>query len=100
MADKSLRLQVDTQELDKDEKAKVFDLHDMLGWFIFSRAEIKDEDLGLPEIKPEFNEKSPSQHLRNRLWVYYTKTHNNLDGFDDWYKKEMDRIGQHYLDKL
>ena len=100
MADKSLRLQVDTQELGKDDKAKIFDLHDVLGWFVFSKVEIKDEDiLDLPEIKPEFkNEKSPSQRLRNRLFVYFEGTHTG--NFDSWYKKEMDKIGQHYLDKL
>ena len=51
MADKSLRLQVDTQELTKADKAKVFELHEEIGWFMFSRAEFKEEDvINLPEI--------------------------------------------------
>ena len=102
MADKSLRLQVDTQELPKEEKAKVFDLHEEFGWFVFSKSDIKEDHLkDLPELKPEFkDQKSPSQLLRNRLYVYYEKTHVNLGDFDSWYKTEMNRIGQHYLDKL
>ena len=102
MADKSLRLQVDTQELTKADKAKVFELHEEIGWFMFSRAEFKEEDvINLPEIKPEFKgELSPSQKLRNRLWVYFTNTHSDIDNFDSWYKKEMDRIGKLYLSKV
>lgn len=102
MADKSLRLQVDTQELPKEDKAKVFDLHEELGWFCFSKAEIKEEDIvDLPEIKPEFkDQKSPSQRLRNRLYVYYASIHRDTSDFDNWYIKEMDKIGQHYLNKV
>jgi len=101
MADKSLRLQVDTQELSKEDKARVFDLHEELGWFMFSKADITEDDFkDLPEIKVEFNEKTPSQRLRSRLYVYYEKTHINLNDFDSWYIKEMNKIGQHYLDKI
>ena len=101
MADKSLRLQVDTQELPKDDKAKVFDLHETLGWFVFSKAEIQEDDLvDLPEIKPEFEEKSPSQRLRARLFVYYNHTHVNKEDFPEWYKKTMNKLGQQYLDRI
>jgi len=100
MKDRCLRLQVDTQELG-EESDGVFKLYDQLGWFIFSPAEINEEDLvDLPDIKPEFEEKTPSKRLRDRLFVYYKDTHINIDDFDEWYKKEMNRIGQHYLDKI
>ena len=101
MADKTIRLQVDTQELSKEDKAKVFDLHEELGWFIFSLAELTEDDtLNLPEIKNDSDKKTPSQRLRDRLFVYYNHTHANNDGFNDWYIKAMDKIGQQYLDRI
>lgn len=101
MSDHCLRLQVDSQELSKADKAQVFNLHELLGWFVFSEAELKEEDLiNLPELKPEFDEISPSKRLRNRLFVYYKNTHTDTNNFDNWYKKEIERIGQHYLDKI
>jgi len=101
MADKSLRLQVDTQELSKEDKAEVFGLHECLGWFMFSEVEIVENDFkDLPEIKVDGDNKTPSQRLRDRLFRYYESTHIHTDDFDGWYIKEMGRIGQHYLDKM
>lgn len=105
MRDKSLRLQVDVERiLSPDENAKLFALHDTLGFFIYKDAEIFTEDLdNLTEekIKTEFkDEKTPSQILRNRLFVYYKKTKGTTDGFENWRINEMNRIGLHYLEKL
>lgn len=101
MGDHCLRLQIDTQELSNEEMTKVLRLYNLLGWFIFSEVVLTDEDLvNLPDIKPEFEEKSPSKRLRDRLFVYYRDTHANIEDFETWYKKEMDRIGNHYLQKI
>ena len=103
MGNHSLRLQVDLEkELSPEENARVFALYNKLGWFVFKEAEIQEEDLvNLPEEAAEFkDQKSSSQILRNRLYVYYKDKFGNDDGFEDWRKKEMLRIGQHYLDKI
>lgn len=102
-ADHSLRLQVDTdRELSTEENALVFSLYNKSGFFLFKEAEITQEDVvDLPEEIKEFkNEKSASEILRNRLFVYYTKTFGKKEGFEVWRKNEMDRIGQHYLNKI
>ena len=103
MGDRSLRLQVDiTRELSPDENARVFALYNTPGFFIFKNAELQEQDLvELPDEKPEFkNQKSSSEILRNRLYVFYKDKYGNDNGFEDWRKKEMLRIGQHYLDKI
>lgn len=69
LADRSLKLKVITQELDEEQSALVFQLYNKIGWFVFSKAEIKQDDLkDLPEIKGEFSDKTPSQRLRNVIW--------------------------------
>jgi hypothetical protein len=103
MGDRSLRLQVDVErELSPEENGKVFSLYNTLGYFVFKNADIAEEDLiDLPEEKVEFkDQKSSSQILRNRLFVYYKDKFGKTDGFEDWRKKEMERIGKHYLDKI
>lgn len=103
MGDRSLRLQVDVdRELSPEENAKVFSLYNTAGYFVFKDAEIQQEDLvDLPEEKLEFkNQKSSSEILRNRLFVYCEQKNGTKVGFEEWRKTEMLRIGQHYLDKL
>ena len=103
MGNHSLRLQVDLEkELSPEENARVFGLYNKLGWFVFKETEIEEQDLiDLPEEKTEFkDQKSPSQIFRNRQYVYYKDLHGNDEGFEDWRKKEMLRLGQWYLDKM
>jgi len=103
MGDHSLRLQVDVErELSPEENAKVFSLYNITGFFIFKAGEISENDLvELPEEKLEFKDsKSPSEILRNRLFVYYKETTGKTEGFEDWRRKTMDKIGQQYLDKI
>ena len=101
-ADHSLRLQVDTsRELSPEENALVFSLYNKSGWFLFKEAEIQVEDIEVPEYVKEFKvEKSASEILRNRLYVYYTKKLDKKEGFEVWRKNEMDRIGLHYLNQV
>ena len=102
MSDGGLRLYVDTQEISTDEKALVFSLHKKLGWFVYKEAEIVEQDIiDIPDEMQEFkNEKSSSEILRNRLYVYYTKTFGKKEGFETWRRNEMDKIGIHYLNKI
>jgi hypothetical protein len=101
MRDRSLRLQVDTQELKPDESAKVFDLYDKFGFFLFKDSDIKPEDLDIPDVKPEFkSDKSPSQRLRGVIYRYFEQLDNHNIPFDDFYKKEMEKIIEHYKSKL
>ena len=103
MGNHSLRLQVDLEkEMSPEENAKVFSLYNKLGWFVFKETEIQEEDLvDIPEESPEFKDhKSPSQIFRNRMYVYYKDKNGTDEGFEDWRKKEMLRLGQWYLDKM
>ena len=102
-ADHSLRFQIDTdRELSAEENALAFSVYNKSGFFLFKEAEITQEDLiDIPEEIKEFkDEKSSSEILRNRLFVYYTKTFEKKEGFEMWRKNEMDRIGLHYLHKI
>ncbi len=100
MADGSLRLQVDTQELNSEDKGKVMDFHEKLGIFIFSEEGIELEDLkDLPKVELEEGEKQPSVRLRAVLYVYWEQ--NKIkEPFDMFYKKKVEGFINAIKDKL
>ena len=100
MADRSLRITVDTQELGIAEKTYLFDQHDKLGWFRFDEHPVTEDLKDAPEIKFEKGEKTPSQRQRGiiyRLWeqekttqdfeLFYASTMNKIN---DWLKGKLD----------
>lgn len=99
-----LRLFVDTQELTREEKAKVFSLHKKLGWFVFKETELFESDLELPDIPQpqlEENQKSKSAIQRSCLFVLWEKRgkkdlYNRECDFDSFYNQYMNQ----HIDKL
>ena len=98
--DKTLSIKLGTQELAPDEMAKIFEHQGHQIWVAMAESLVKDEDLNIPEVVSDLDKKTPSQRLRDRMAVYYKETNSTFEGFDDWYKKALEKIGQNYLDKL
>jgi hypothetical protein len=101
MADRSLRLKVDTQEMEAEDEAKVMKLRGKLGWFVFSDQNIDAEDI--PDIKLDVEAgeiKSPSQRLRNTIYVYWYECTNKSIDFDTFYKQQMDMVISKFKEKL
>jgi len=100
--DKTIRLQVDTsRELTADEVSLLWSLYEREGWFLFKETEINKEDtLSVPDTSPEFkSDKTPSQRLRNVIYVFWDK--NGAKGnFDDFYKKQIEKIITRIKDEL
>ena len=98
--DGTMKLVVGTQELPSDQKAVLMDLHNKIGWFLFSEADITLADI--PEEKPEFSDrKSDSQRLRNVLYVYWNKAREKgkiNKSFEqvkhEWYERKIEQIKQ------
>ncbi len=94
-ADGTWTLKLGTQEINEEQSKAVIKLNRKLGWFIFKENPLKESDLvDIPEIEPEFKtDKSPSQRLRGVLYVLWEKKYKAKgDDFDDFYKKQMEKI--------
>lgn len=98
--DRTLSVKIGTQELSPDETALIFDHMGKQIWIAMAETVLTNESLDIPEVVNDLDDKTPSQRFRDRLAVYYKKTHDTFEGFDDFYKKTLDKLGQHYLDKL
>jgi len=97
--DRTLSLKVDTQELSAEETAKVFSFFQKQIWIAFAETAISKEQLNIPEVMDEMDKKSPSQRLRDRMFVVF-KEKKVTGTFDDWYKTQLEKIGDNYLAKI
>lgn len=88
------RIVLDTQEnLTAEQLTELFALHEKVGWFMFLPSEQKATDkIELPEIHldEDAGEKSPSQRLRNVLFIYW-KQKGSKDDFELFYRRWMER---------
>ena len=111
MSDKTLKLQVfTTRELNPDDETKIMRYRNREGVFVFSPQEtgIIEKDIqNLPKFEPEFKtSKSPSERLRNVLYVFYTQTHEwkndatHRKAFEDWRIVQMEKFIETVKSKL
>ena len=79
LADKCLRLQIDTRELPPDSMAQIFQA------YMQGQEGIKIADIKLPESK------SSSSRLRATIFVLWKNTGEKGD-FEEYYNKYMNKI--------
>lgn len=97
--DRTLSLKIDTQELSAEHTAHLFNLFQKQIWIALAETIITEQDLNIPETVDEMEKKSPSQRLRDRMFVYW-KENKVSDNFDTWYKTALEKIGEKYLEKV
>lgn len=98
-SDGGLKLTVHTQELTPSDKAEVMQLHNQIGWFVFSVTNIEQEDI--PDEPVEFEgQKTYSERLRNVLYVLHEKQGGKPEDFESYRGKVMERLISGYKAKL
>ncbi len=73
MADRGVRIQIDTPELPPEDMARLFNLKkpETIVWVAFKDMPLQEKDLEIPEVlDKDIDTKSPSQRLRNVLFRY------------------------------
>ena len=97
--DRTLSVTIGTQEMNSLDTSHLFSLFEKQIWVAFAETPLTKEDLNIPEIQVEKGQKTPSQRLRARMFVYF-KESKKEGRFDDWYERAMESIGDKYLEKL
>jgi hypothetical protein len=103
MRDKTIRLQVDTQEIPAEHEAELFKLRESFGVFAFAEAEINPENIKVPNYaKIEKQDKSPSERLRKTLYVLWDKAGLKVryPDFDDFYRAKTEEIINHFKKQI
>ena len=100
-ADRSLKIQFDTQELPPETSALVFSYYQKFGSFAFAEGKGLIHDINVPEYLPvEKGDKTPSKRLRDVFFVLWKQKDEPGGDFDDYYKKQYELLINHFKSKL
>lgn len=93
LVDGSMNLTFETQEVDKDLKNQIFDLHRQFGWLVFKPNEITLKDIPNSQAEARFGE-SPSKKMRSTLYVLYAEMGKpyGVTGFEKFYTEWSERL--------
>jgi len=99
LADGTVKLSVETQELSPENMAQLFSLARKLGWFVFKESEIKEEDIPLEKV--EFKEdKTLDERLNAILFAYHMTKTNDSKTFHTFKRDVYEVLIQRYKNKL
>jgi hypothetical protein len=99
-SDRSMTFRFRTQELSDAQKMDAITHHLSFGWLGFVDSE-DATDLEIPAESPIRDDESPSQRLRKRMFVYYREVKKgDPKDFEAWRARELEIIGEKYLDKI
>lgn len=90
--DGSASISFDTRELSSEELYMIMSLRNLEGWLCFAPNE---GDLAIPEDKAEVEGKTPSERLRNVLYVWYkqeTEAGRYAGLFESFKNDKMEKI--------
>jgi len=100
LKDGSLKIVLESQELNEAEIAVLFGLRNKQVYTAFKDAPIKADELDIKEPITEFKkDKSQSQRLRACLYVYWEQNKPTKD-FDTFYKQKTEEFINLIKDKL
>ena len=88
---------VTSLEVSKKEREEIDQAWQQEGWLIFVPNDTPE--ISLPTERAIVGEKSPSEILRNRMFVYWKE--KGIDTpFDIWRRSQLDAIGHQYLNNI
>jgi len=100
LKDKTLKLTVYvSRELPAEEKAQIFELEQVEGWFLFSPNQFQPKDIPTEKAEFETARKSASERLYNILYVYWQQNYSS-GNFNEWRANEMEKLIEAYKAKL
>ena len=103
LADKTLKITFETQELNPQDLLGLMENMHQFGYLAFQKEPFTgDQKEMISELKSdfEFKGKSSSQRLRSVLYVLWQHDPQGFDTSVKHYESEMERIINHYKSKL
>lgn len=97
--DGSIKISIETRELPATQAADLFSLRNQEAWCLLAPEGV--DTAVLPDEKPDasLGTKTPSQRLRNVLYVYWQQ-HGKQGDFESFYKSKMEQIIEQLKEKL
>jgi hypothetical protein len=93
LKDKSVKITIDTQELSPQNAGEIFTLMNTLATVYISPSEVTSREMAqVDAIEPEMPGKSPSQRMRNVMFILWKQDNEGYREFDMYYLKKMEDI--------
>lgn len=89
LAGGGMSLVVHTQDMTDAEKVTLMSFQNKAGYFLFSENEFSEDDV--PKQDAQYEGKTPSQRLRDVLFVYY-KQIGSTEDFETYYRSQIEKI--------
>ncbi len=95
--DGSIKIALETQEMSAENSTTLFELRGKNAWVLIAPSEIKDEDVRLPNERPDpaVGSKTPAQRMRAVLYRIWEQSKGGTD-FESFYRVRMEQM----IDKL
>lgn len=91
--DRTMKIRLDTQEMTPEEAAAVFSLQGQHLYAVVSPNPVTESDLEIPDVVMEFKQdKTPSQRMRNTIYVLWSKNYKNRFDFETYYKSKIGEL--------
>ena len=97
--DGSVTIALETRELPPQSAAEVFGLRNKEAWALLAEKRISESEIPDEEVDTGLGSKTPSQRLRNVMYILYTQG-GKQGSFDDYYKHNMEKIIETLKDRI
>ena len=99
LLDGTRKLEIECNETSPEQMLAILKSAGKVGWFFFSES--PQSEVNVPEVQTEFQgDKTPSQRLRNVLYVYWEQSTGKKTDFDTFYRQQMEKIIAWIKEKL
>jgi hypothetical protein len=103
-SDKTLKIVIGTQEMPPDEAGRLFAMNQRLSYIAIKEENFESNEVklieGLDASGEDAKNRTPSQRLRAILYVLFKEDSRGHDSFDSFYSQHMEKLIQHFKDKL
>ena len=103
LKDKSLKLVFETIEPTPEQITEIGTSLQSAGYLVFSNDNFNSKEIDdIKALRADFTDKkkSPSNRLRNVLFLNFESNKEKFESFEDYYKHKMEIIINHYKSKL
>jgi hypothetical protein len=103
LKDRTLKLTFETGEMSPEQMANIHYSLNKVGYLAFSPDPFATHELEeIDKLKVEFDDtgKPPSQRLRAVLYRLFEQSPEGYDTFNDFYNAKMEKLINHFKEKL
>lgn len=99
--DGSVKISIETRELQGSEAARLFDLRGSEAWVLIAPQAFSEEDVKLPTEKadPAVGIKTPSQRLRAVIYRTWEQSRSGVD-FESYYRLTVEKLIEQFKQRL